>query len=78
MSDAALGPIAVLQSSMESRMSRSVEVHESLLLLQGLLEDVAEQLAQPSRADRRAASLKLQRISAIASTLAATIHSPRQ
>jgi hypothetical protein len=34
-------------------------------------------MEQPSRADRRAAALKLERIVSIASTLAATIHSPR-
>lgn len=59
-------------------MTSAIEVRESLQLMQGLLEDVAEQLSRPSRADRRSASLKLQRIAAIATTLAATIHSPRQ
>ncbi len=59
-------------------MSSATSTGESLLLIQQLLKDVSEQLSQPSRADRRSASLKLERIAAIASTLAATIHSPRQ
>lgn len=59
-------------------MAVTTEVRESLLLLHGLLKDVTETMNGASKADRRAAALKLERISAIASTLAATIHSPRQ
>lgn len=59
-------------------MSNPTDVLDSLRLLQGLLHDVAERLEHPSKADRRAAALKLDRVVAIASTLSATIHTPRQ
>lgn len=59
-------------------MALQTEIQESLMMLNGLLRDVAEQMNGPSRADRRSAALKLERIAAIASTLAATIHSPRK
>jgi len=69
---------SVNDASMPGETMVSVlEVRESLLLIHRLLEDVSEQLSPTSRANRRSASLKLQRIAAIASTLAATIHSPR-
>lgn len=57
-------------------MANAVDINQSLHLLDGLLRDVADHLAAPTRANRRAAALKLERIAAIASTLAATIHSP--
>lgn len=57
-------------------MAKTNEVQDSLLLIEELLRDVAERLVQPTKADRRAAALKLERIVAIASTLAATIHTP--
>ena len=58
-------------------MTTPTEFRDSLRLISELLNDVSQRMAQPSRADRRAAALKLERIVAIASTLAATIHSPR-
>ena len=47
---------------------------DSILQLEGLLRDVAEHLKDPTKANARAAALKLKRISEIASTLALTIH----
>jgi len=58
-------------------MTSPTEIRDSLHLISELLRDVSERMSQPSKADRRAAALKLERIVAIASTLAATIHSPR-
>ncbi|MFM9940429.1 MAG: hypothetical protein ACKVP7_13145 [Hyphomicrobiaceae bacterium] len=59
-------------------MASTVEINDVLHRLDDLLRDISEHLADPSRANRRAAALKLERIVAIASTLAATIHTPRQ
>lgn len=53
-------------------------LNDALRQLDGLLRDVGEHMTQPSKANRRAAALKLERIVAIASTLAATIHTPQQ
>ncbi|MGE0700195.1 MAG: hypothetical protein AB7O57_13950 [Hyphomicrobiaceae bacterium] len=47
---------------------------ESLNLLDSLLRDISELLRSPSRANQRAAALKLERVAAIASTLAFTVH----
>ena len=41
---------------------------------EGLLKEVAELLQSPTKASRRAAAQKLERIAAIATTLAFTIH----
>ena len=46
---------------------------DSMKQIEGLLEAVAEHLKSPSKANRRAAALKLERIVAIASTMAFTI-----
>ena len=54
------------------------DINETLQQLNGLLRDVGEHLSQPSKSQRRAAAGKLERIVAIASTLAATIHTPHQ
>ncbi len=50
---------------------------DSIVLLEGLIRDVEEHLKSPTKANRRAAALKLERIAAIASTLAFTVHTPR-
>lgn len=50
---------------------------DSLHEMQGLLDAVAAHLKDPTKASRRAAAIKLERIVAIASTLAFTIHSTR-
>ena len=50
---------------------------EGIHQMEGLLHDVAEHLKVPSKANRRAAARKLERIASLASTLAATVHSPR-
>lgn len=68
---------APLTTGVVSRMSGSSDINHSLALLEGLLRDVAEHLGSPTKANRRSAALKLERIVAIASTLAATIHTPR-
>jgi len=47
---------------------------DSLTVLDGLMREVAELLRSPTRASRRAAALKLERIAAIAATLAFTVH----
>ncbi len=57
-------------------MANTIEINQSLHMLDDLLRDVSQHLADPSRANRRAAALKLERIVAIASTLAATVHAP--
>ncbi|MEQ1651105.1 MAG: hypothetical protein ABL897_01305 [Hyphomicrobium sp.] len=54
-----------------------MDVNDSLGQLEALLTDVAEHLKAPNKAARRAAALKLDRIVAIASTLAATVHTIR-
>ena len=59
-------------------MTQQTEVQEGLLMLDGLLRDVAKHLGGTTRGDRRSAALKLERIASIASTLASTIHSPRK
>jgi len=56
-------------------MTTPTEIRDSISLMSELLHHVSQHLVQPSKADRRAAALKLERIVAIASTLAATIHS---
>ena len=58
-------------------MTTPTEIRDSIQLIGALLHDVSQRMAQPSKADRRAAALKLERIVAIASTLAATIHRQR-
>lgn len=47
---------------------------DSLRQIEGLLKEVAELLQSPTKASRRAAAQKLERIAAIATTLAFTIH----
>ena len=49
----------------------------SLKQIEGLLHDVAEHLQAQTKADRRAAVQKLERIVAIASTLAFTLQAAR-
>jgi hypothetical protein len=46
---------------------------DSIMLLEGLLRDVAEHLKAPTKSNTRAAVLTLKRISEIASTLALPI-----
>ncbi len=46
---------------------------DSLKQIETLLHEVAEHLKSPSKADRRVAAQKLERIVAIASTLAFTL-----
>lgn len=58
-------------------MANPSDIQGGLLLIQELLRDISERMIQPSNADRRAAALKLERIVAIASTLAATVHGRR-
>ena len=59
-------------------MASATDIKDSLQLLDLLLRDVATALSNPTKAERRVAARKLDRIVAIASTLAATIHTPRQ
>ena len=47
---------------------------DSMRQMEGLMKEIAELLQSPSKASRRAAAQKLERIVAIASTLAFTIH----
>ena len=47
---------------------------DSIVQMEGLLHDVVEHLKAPTKANVRAAALKLKRISEIASTLSLTIH----
>ena len=47
---------------------------DSLRQIESLLKEVAELLQSPTKASRRAAAQKLERIAAIATTLAFTIH----
>ncbi len=54
-----------------------MDVKDSLGQIEELLADVATHLKAPTKAARRAAALKLERIVAIASTLAATVHTAR-
>ena len=63
------------QLSFETRQERGKVglVLDSIMLLEGLLRDVAEHLKAPTESNTRAAALKLKRISEIASTLALTI-----
>ena len=58
-------------------MAKRMDVNDSLGQLEELLADVTTHLQAPTRAARRAAALKLDRIVAIASTLAATVHTVR-
>jgi hypothetical protein len=50
---------------------------DSLNQLGALLDDVGRHLQSNSKAERRAAALKLERIATIAATLAATVYSVR-
>lgn len=63
------------QLSFETRQERGKVglVMDSIMLLEGLLRDVAEHLKAPTKSNTRAAALTLKRISEIASTLALTI-----
>jgi hypothetical protein len=58
-------------------MSSPTEIQESLQTLNRLLHEIAECLSTASRADRRAAALKLDRMVAVTSTLAATVRASR-
>lgn len=63
------------QLSFETRQERGKVglVMDSIMLLEGLLRDVAEHLKAPTKSNTRAAALTLKRISEIASTLALPI-----
>ena len=50
---------------------------DSIHQMETLLHDVIELLKAPNNANKRAAARKLERISILASTLAATVHSQR-
>jgi hypothetical protein len=52
-------------------------MNESITMLDNLLRDVVEHLKAGTRPDRRAAVLKLERLAAVATTLAFTIKSTR-
>lgn len=54
-----------------------MDVEDSLGQIEDLLADVTTHLKAPTKAARRAAALKLERIVAIASTLAATVNMVR-
>jgi hypothetical protein len=58
-------------------MEGSTVSSEAIHQLERLLHDVVEHLKIPGRANQRAAARKLERISILASTLAATVHSVR-
>jgi hypothetical protein len=52
-------------------------MNESITMLDNLLRDVVEHLKAGTKPDRRAAVLKLERLAAVATTLAFTIKSTR-
>ena len=52
-------------------------MNESIAQLDGLLRDVVDHLKAGTKPDRRAAVLKLDRLAAVATTLAFTIKSTR-
>lgn len=54
-----------------------MDVDHSLGQLEELLAAVTEDMKAPTKSARRSAALKLERIVAIASTLAATVHTAR-
>lgn len=58
-------------------MATRMDATDSLGQIEALLADVTTHLQAPTKAARRAAALKLDRIVAIASTLAATVHAMR-
>jgi hypothetical protein len=52
-------------------------MHEGIAQLDGLLRDIVDHLKAGTKPDRRAAALKLDRLAAVATTLAFTIKSTR-
>ena len=52
-------------------------MNESISEIQGLLQEIADHLKSGTKTDTRKAVTKLQRISAVASTLAFTIQAQR-